>query len=59
MLAFFQGLLNKRWFDNGLLTGRLSVEFVNPENDAAELLGADVRQLAREEAGHQGGSLPL
>lgn len=60
ILAFFQRLLNKRWIDNGLLDGRIPVEFVNLERHAMELLGADLRELVRaSEAAQRPSSLPI
>ncbi len=60
VIAFFQRLLNKRWIDNGLLDGRLAIDFINLEKHAIELLGADLRELSRQsEAARRGSSLPL
>lgn len=60
VVVFFQRLLNKRWIDNKLLDGELEIDFVNLDRHARELLGADLRELARRsEAARQGSSLPL
>jgi hypothetical protein len=60
ILAYFQRLLDKRWIDNGLLDGRLRIEFVNLEQHARELLGVDLRELARQtHAARRGPSLPM
>lgn len=60
VLAFFQRLLNRRWFDNGLLEGRLPIDFVDLEKHAGELLGTNLRELARRSAAaRRGPSVPL
>lgn len=50
VLVFFKRLLNKRWIDNGLLDGELPVRFVDLDPYSRELLGADLRELARRNA---------
>jgi hypothetical protein len=60
VLAFFQRLLNKRWFDTGLLDGRLPIDFVDLEKYSGELLGTNLRELVRQSAAaRRGPSLPL
>ena len=48
VLAYFRRLLDKRWIDNGLLTGKLPVRFVDLEPYSRDLLGADLRELVRQ-----------
>ena len=59
-VAMFKRLLNKRWIDNGLFDGDLPIEFVNLERNSKELLGVDLRELARRsEAARRDSSLPI
>jgi hypothetical protein len=48
LVAYFRRLLDKRWIDNGLLTGKLTVRFVDLEPFSRDILGVDLRELARQ-----------